>query len=139
LHRQLANFLKGKSCKVFVAPFDVCLTGLGDDDTTVVQPDVLVICDKSKLVDGKRCNGAPDMAIEVLSPSTMRRDLFLKLNKYKVAGVREYWIVSHDEKAVNVHILINGQYIINTYGHDDTIPVSILDGCDIALSDVFDF
>ena len=139
LYRQLANFLKGKSCMVFVAPFDVCLTGLGDDDTTVVQPDVLVICDESKLADGKRCNGAPDMTIEILSPSTSRRDLFIKLEKYKAAGVREYWIVSPDAKAVNVHILVNGQYVITSYGSTDTIPVSVIEGCGIDLAEVFDF
>jgi len=136
LYRQLANFLKGKACKVFIAPCDVCLTGLGDEDDTVVQPDILVVCDESKL-DGKRCNGAPDMVIEVLSPSTSRRDLFLKLKKYQTAGVREYWIVSPDAKAVNVHILKNGQYVINSYGSTDTVPVFVLDGCNIELAEVF--
>ena len=137
LYLQLALFLKGKKCKVFIAPCDVCLTGLGDDDTTVVQPDVLVVCDESKIADGKRCNGAPDMTIEVLSPSSTRRDLFLKLEKYKSAGVREYWIVSPDTKTVNVHILVDGQYVITSYQRSDTVPVSILDGCNIELTEVF--
>jgi len=136
LSRQFANYLKGKTCKVFAAPYDVCLTGLGDEDDTVVQPDILVVCDDSK-IDEKRCNGAPDMTIEVLSPSTSRRDLFLKLKKYQAAGVREYWIVSPGARAVNVHILINGQYVISSYERDDTIPVSILDGCSIELAEVF--
>ena len=137
LSRQLANFLKGKPCKVFITPFDVCLNGLGDEDDTVVQPDVLVVCDESKL-DKKRCNGAPDMVIEILSPSTSKRDLFIKLKKYQNAGVREYWIAAPDAKAVNVHLLENGNYVIHPYESDDTISVNILDGCVIALSDVFE-
>ena len=65
LSRQLANFLVGKPCRVFVAPCDVCISGLGDEDDSVVQPDIFVVCDESKL-DKKYCNGAPDMVIEIL-------------------------------------------------------------------------
>ena len=137
LYRQLANYLKGKSCRVFLAPCDVCLTGLGDEDDTVVQPDIIIVCDESKIVEKKRCNGAPDMTIEILSPSSSRRDLFIKLKKYKDAGVREYWIVDPDTKAVNVHILENGHYVIKSYENNDIITVSILDDCVITLSDVF--
>ena len=136
LSRQFAIFLKGKSCKVFAAPCDVCLNSLGDEDDTVVQPDLFVVCDESKL-DKKRCNGAPDMVIEILSPSTSKRDLFIKLKKYQNAGVREYWIVDPDTQAVNVHILENGRYVINPYECDETIAVTVLDGCDITLSEVF--
>ena len=138
LHRQFANYLKGKQCRVFLAPYDVCLNGLGDEDYTVVQPDVLVVCDESK-IDKKRCNGAPDMTIEILSPSTSKRDLFLKLEKYQLAGVREYWIVDPDAKAVNVHILENGRYVISSYNSNETIAVHVLNGCFITLPDVFEF
>ena len=137
LYRQLANYLKGKSCKVFLAPFDVCLSGLGDEDDTVVQPDVLVICEVSRL-DKKRCNGAPDMVIEILSPSTSKRDLFIKLKKYQNAGVREYWIVDPDSKSVNVHILENGHYVITSFEENEAIKVYILDDCVITLTDVFE-
>ena len=136
LYRQLANFLKGKSCKVYLSPCDVCLTGLGDEDDTVVQPDIIVVCDESKL-DNRICNGAPDMTIEILSPSTAKRDLFLKLEKYLAAGVREYWIVDPDAETVNVHLLENGRYVISSFGRNDTIPVSVLVGCNIELSEVF--
>jgi Uma2 family endonuclease len=136
LSRQLSTFLMGKQCEVFAAPCDVCLNGLGDEDDTVVQPDLLVVCDESK-IDKKRCNGAPDMTIEILSPSTSRRDLFLKLEKYEKAGVREYWVVDPDAKTVKVHILTNGQYVISSYESDDTVPVSVLDGCSIELTEVF--
>ena len=138
LHRQLANFLRGKSCRAFLAPYDVCLSGLGDEDDTVVQPDIMVVCDESK-IDKKRCNGAPDMVIEILSPSTSNRDLFIKLKKYQNAGVREYWIVDPDAKAVNAHLLENGRYVINSYESDETIAVNVLDGCVVTLSDVFDY
>jgi len=136
LSRQIANFLVGKPCRVFVAPCDVCISGLGDEDDTVVQPNIFVVCDESK-VETKYCNGAPDMVIEILSPSTSKLDLFIKLKKYHKAGVREYWIADPDAKAVNVHILENGRYVINTYGSNETIASTVLDGCSIALSDIF--
>jgi Uma2 family endonuclease len=138
LFYQLYSYLKGKPCKIFVAPFDVCLFGLGDDDKTVVQPDLLVICDKSKLADGKRCNGSPDMVIEILSPSNRSRDMLLKFNKYLSAGITEYWIIDPEIKSVHVHILENGRYTTNAFGKDEIVPVHILDGCQINMKDVFD-
>ena len=135
LTRQLANFLKGKPCKVFHAPFDVRLNaGTGDD--TVVQPDIAVVCDMSKLSE-KGCVGAPDLVIEILSPSSARRDRFLKLNAYQRAGVREYWIVDPDTKTVLVNILENGKYFIKSFSDADTAPVHVLEGCTIGLRDVF--
>jgi Uma2 family endonuclease len=135
IYRQLANFLKGKPCEVFNAPFDVCLYGEGDDDNTVVQPDLSVVCDKSKLADGKRCNGAPDMVVEILSPSSGQRDRILKLNKYRFAGVREYWIVDPENKSAHVYNLESGNDAM--FGENDTVPVHILDGCQINMKDVF--
>ena len=137
-YRQFANHLKGKKCRVFVAPCDICLNGLGDEDDTVVQPDLFVVCDDS-IMEKKRFNGAPEMVIEVLSPSSSKLDLFLKLKKYQLAGVREYWIADPDAKAVNVHILENGRYVISPYEKDDIIAVYVLDGCIITLSDVFEY
>jgi segregation and condensation protein B len=96
LFRQLGNFLLGKPCKPFHAPFDVRLNANKSDDT-VVQPDLLVVCDHSKL-DGKSVNGAPDFIIEILSPSTMSYDLIIKLNKYMRSGVREYWVVDPESR-----------------------------------------
>jgi Uma2 family endonuclease len=101
-----------------------------------VQPDIVVICDDS-ILDEKRCNGAPDMVIEVVSPSSSRLDRFKKLDKYLRAGVREYWIADLDAKAVAAYILENGKYIISAYEYGDTISVNILPGCEIALCDVF--
>jgi len=136
LSKQLAVFLTGKQCRVFAAPFDVCLNGLGDEDDTVVQPDILVVCDTTK-IERKYCNGAPDMVIEILSPSTSSRDIFTKLNKYQKAGVREYWVVDPDTMAVNVHILENDCYVIHSYESEDEIAVTVLEGCVIKLPDVF--
>ena len=138
LHNQLYNFLKGKPCEVFYAPFDVCLFGLGDYDYTVVQPDLLVICDMSKL-DDRRCNGAPDMAIEILSPSNRRHDTVLKFNKYLQAGVREYWIVDPEAKSVQVHTLVGGGYTTTTFDENQAAPVHVIDGLWIDLKEVFNF
>jgi len=135
LYAQLATFLKKKPCKVFVSPFDVRLNADSNDDT-VVQPDVIVVCDMTKL-DGKSCVGAPDMVIEVLSPSTARRDRFMKLRLYQLAGIREYWIVDPDLKAVSVHVLEDGKYFIAVYDETDVAPVNALKGCVIDLSEVF--
>jgi len=135
LHGQLWAFLRNKPFKVFQAPFDVCLNAGGDNDSTVIQPDVLVVCDKSKL-DGKRCNGAPDMVVEVLSPSTSSRDRLLKFNRYLEAGVREYWIVDTDDKNISVHILKNGEYTTKVYGINEDVPVHVLEGCLINLGEL---
>ena len=131
----LRNFLVGKPCKVFVAPFDVRLNADTRDDT-VVQPDVLVVCDESKL-DNKSCIGAPDLVIEILSPSTALRDKVIKHKWYLRAGAREYWLVDPDDKTVMVYVLINGVYVSGAYGGDEAIPVHVLEGCVIDLSEVF--
>jgi Uma2 family endonuclease len=132
---QLTSFLKGSPCKLFTAPCDVRLNA-ADGDNTVVQPDLLVVCDKTKL-DGKACVGAPDMIIEILSPSTEHRDRVVKLNLYQRAGVREYWMVDPDSRAVHVCILKNNEYILRAYTDADTVPVHVLEGCGINLADVF--
>ena len=129
---QLATFLKGKPCEVYAAPFDVCL-----NNNTVVQPDLVVICDKSKL-DDKGCVGAPDLVIEILSQSSASRDRVLKFNQYLQAKVREYWIVDPDSKTVTVNILDNNtKYYSAAYAETDKAPVYVLDGCIIDLADVF--
>ena len=132
---QLFHFLKGKPCKVFAAPFDIRLN-VDDGDDTVLQPDILVVCDKSKL-DGKSCLGAPDLVIEILSPSTALLDRVLKYRMYLQSGVREYWIVDPDSKTVSVNILKNGEYFARPYCDADTVPVYVLEDCVIELPGVF--
>jgi Uma2 family endonuclease len=133
LCRQLSNFLMGKPCKVFHTPFDVRLS---ESEDTVLEPDILVVCDRSKL-DGKTCNGAPDLVVEILSPSTARLDRVVKFELYRCGGVREYWIVEPDTRMVFVAILENGYYRCIYYADTDTLPVSVLPGCEIDLGAVF--
>ena len=135
LFRQLSNWLRGKRCKVFHAAFDVRLNAKSYDNI-VVQPDLLVVCDRRKL-DGRSCVGAPDMIIEILSPTNARHDEFVKFGLYQKAGVREYWIVDPESKTVSVHILENGRYYTDVYLAEDTVPVYVLEGCEINLADVF--
>ena len=141
LLRQLANYLEGKKCEVFAAPFGVRLfeqDGNSPEDVdTMVEPDIAVICDKSKL-DERGCKGAPDMVVELLSPSTRRHDRLVKLGLYQRAGVREYWIVSPEEKTVQVLLLEDGKLLPHEdYGQDDVAKVNALDGCFIELAKVF--
>ncbi|MFO1424349.1 MAG: Uma2 family endonuclease [Candidatus Competibacteraceae bacterium] len=104
---QISVFLRGKPCRPFVAPFDVRLPrGNEADDavTTVLQPDISVICDPAKL-DERGCRGAPDWVIEVLSPSTAAKDQIQKLAAYEQAGVREVWLVHPTDHVVIVYTL----------------------------------
>jgi Uma2 family endonuclease len=135
LSYQFTAFLKGKPCEIFAAPFDVRLNADSYDDT-VIQPDLVVICDKSKL-SGTGCVGAPDMVVEILSPSTAGYDRVLKFNLYMRAGIREYWIIDPETKTVAVHVLQNGGYMTSAYAETDIVPVRVLEGCAINLADVF--
>ena len=105
---QLKLFFKGKSCKPYVAPFDVRLFPQDDlSDKTVVQPDILVVCDKSK-IQPKGINGAPDLIIEIMSDSSEAHDTITKRKLYEIAGVKEYWIVA--ENQIYRYHLENGKY-----------------------------
>jgi len=142
LSRQFSNFLNGKPCKVFTAPVDVRLFANQDDETdesddTVVQPDLLVVCDRTKLSDGRSCKGAPDLVVEILSPSTASKDRMIKLQKYREAGVREYWIVDPDERTVLVYLFTDGKISRTKYAEADSVPVTVLPGLTISLPDVF--
>lgn len=108
LSRQVANFLLGKRCRVLAAPFDVRLPKQNDTDDqtdTVVQPDLVVVCDPNKL-DRAGCRGAPDWVVEVLSPSTAARDQITKRDLYQRHGVKEYWLV-HAEDGVLMRYFLN--------------------------------
>ena len=135
LSRQLANFSKGKPCKVFTA-LDVRLNANTFDDI-VVQPDILVVCDRSK-IDDKSIIGTPDLVIEILSPSNRENDTKRKPVLYQRVGVREYWIVDPFMNVVYVYIL-NGEKFNRSiiYREDDIVPVHVLEGCQINLSEVF--
>ena len=134
LSRQFSTFLFGKTCEVYSAPFAVFLN---ENNLTMVEPDIVVICDRSKLTDNG-CNGAPDLIIEILSPSYLRHDKITKFNKYLDAGVREYWIIDPEDKIANVYILKNGQYTAKSYSKMDIVSVHVLEGCKIELKHVFE-
>jgi len=131
------NFLKGKTCRVFISPLDVRLFPKKDrSDKTVVQPDLLVICDKNKINKGS-IDGAPDLVIEIVSPSNTHSEMFLKYQYYLKASVKEYWVVDPESKMISVYIYENGYYSNNLYENNDTIDVTILDGLKISLEDLW--
>ena len=141
LYRQIANYLDGKKCEVYSAPFAVRLfekaTDRPENVTTMVDPDISVICDSDKL-DKYGCKGAPDLIIEVLSPSTQRHDRLVKYNLYQWAGVREYWLVDPQYQTVQVCLLEQGVYRVReVYSAQDVAKINVLDGCFIELSKVF--
>jgi len=139
LIKQFAVFLTGKPCKVYPAPFDVRLFYEEDEsDDTVVQPDITVVCDKEKR-GFEGCRGAPDLVVEILSPSNTAIEMQRKFNLYHDAGVREYWVLDKEDKTLTVY-LFDGDgenFISRKYGEKDTVPVSVLKGLSIELAPVF--
>jgi len=127
------NYLKSKkgACQVFSAPFDVKLS---DKPFTIVQPDIMVICEKNKL-DGKRCNGAPDFIIEIVSPENPADDYIRKAYYYQNAGVREYWIVDPRRKTVTVDYF-EGNIVSVQYAFDSIIKVNVYDNLLINFSEI---
>lgn len=130
----------GRSCKVYISPFDVRLPQgdeKDDDIRTVIQPDLTVVCDRSK-IDEHGCKGAPDLIIEILSPATLKKDLGVKLRLYETAGVLEYWVVHPIDQTVLIFNLKQGGYGTPTiYKTPDEIPVSTFGDLVIALAEVF--
>lgn len=138
--RQVGNYLQGKPCRGYVAPFDVRLPKRNEADDqvdTVVQPDLSVICDPNKL-DAKGCRGAPDWVVEVLSPSTTLKDMNIKVTLYEQHQVREYWIVHPQERWVMVYLLdARGQYgKPSVYGMDEPTATHIFPDCAIDWSNL---
>lgn len=131
--RKISDYIDRKkgNCEVFLAPFAVFLNC---DDKNYVEPDISVICDKSKLND-QGCNGAPDWVIEITSPSNPQNDYGIKLFKYRTAGVREYWIVNPQMKSVMVYDLENEEKS-NQYAFDADVPVCIYDDFSIRILDL---
>ena len=140
------TYLKGQTCKVYTAPFDVRLPKplsrrLSDQDIeTVVQPDISVICDLKK-IDRRGCLGAPDLIVEVLSRSTASKDIKDKFDVYEEAGVREYWTVGVEDRTVNVFRLDSkGKYCPDQrpYVAGDAIRVGIFSDFHVAVDDIFE-
>ena len=129
----LRNYIheNASGCFVFPAPFDV---KLNDSPLTIVQPDLMIVCDKGKL-DGKRCNGAPDFIIEIVSPGNPADDYIRKLYYYENAGVREYWIVDPQRKSVTVNYF-EANLLNVPYTFDSVIKVNIYEDLYINFADI---
>lgn len=138
---QFMSYLRHTRCEIYAAPFDVRLPNNDEADdavTTVVQPDLSVICDPSKL-DDSGCKGPPDLIVEILSPATARKDTKEKFERYERAGVREYWIANPSAKTVAVFKRLDGGRFgrPDVYGHEERIKVGIFDDLEIDLQPVF--
>jgi len=150
---QIQSILRKQKCKVYSAPFDVVLPQYpienDDESDTVVQPDISVICDQTKLTE-KGCLGAPDLIIEILSPSTSKKDLNEKFRLYEKQGVKEYWIVDPGNKYINVFHLIVDKNEVGKYDEGTLVPPSdwhdkntiaeslVLDGFKVDVKALFD-
>lgn len=142
LSSRLFNFLEWKKCQVYAAPFDVRLPvekkKRDNQITTVVQPDICIICDETK-IDDRGCCGAPDLIIEILSPGNTKKEVKIKFELYEEAGVKEYWIVYPAEENIAVFLLgenrkFNGAKI---YAAGDLIRSNSVSGLTIDVNDIF--
>lgn len=140
LSGELYNYLRGKPCKVYSAPFDVRLPRkdkASEKIYTVVQPDICVVCDLTKL-DKRGCIGAPEIIVEILSPGNNQKELRNKYEVYEESGVLEYWIVSPQDKTFLKYTLVDGQFQpskLLTIG--DTVTTDILPGLELNLEIIF--
>lgn len=134
---RLKNYVrqnKGK-CMPMMAPTDV---RLDMDEKTMVQPDVLVLCNREQ-IDPRRLEGAPDFVVEVLSPSTKRKDSLIKFHKYADAGVREYWMVDPDKKRIAAYCFEEDDFCPAVYTFADKVPVAIWGGdCEIDFAEIYE-
>lgn len=133
-------YLRGKQCRVFVSPIDVCLSEEIKDLKKVkewVSPDLVVVCDPKKIGD-KRIIGSPDLVVEVLSPSTAKKDRLVKFNRYQKAGIQEYWIVDPVNEFIDVYLLNDNTFNqIGSFFKGDILQVSIFEDLQIDLTHVF--
>ena len=137
----LRTLLKREKCTARVAPYDVRLfADVEGRDTTVVQPDVCVICDRAKITS-RGCYGAPDLVIEVLSPSTAKKDRVVKTPLYDQAGVREYWIVDLELKRIEQRVLPDGGRIYplpTLYHRGDEVVSAVVPSFRVSVSELMD-
>ncbi len=135
------NFLNGKSCQVFHAPFDVRLpvkSKKNQDIDTVVQPDLCVVCDLAKL-DDAGCLGAPDLVVEILSPGNNKRELKNKYEVYEESGVKEYWVIHPNEQTLLIYSLDNGKFKPSRlFASGDIVESVCIPGMRIDLEELFE-
>lgn len=136
----LYQFLQGKPCEVYTAPFDVRLpvkSKRNEDIFTVVQPDICVVCDRSKL-DDAGCIGAPDLIIEILSPGSNRKELKYKYEVYEESGVKEYWVIQPTEQTLLIYTLTTGKYVPSRlFSPGDIVSSACIEGFSLDLEEVF--
>jgi Uma2 family endonuclease len=141
LYSRFLIHLEGKNCKVFIAPFDVRLpfkSKRNEDIFTVVQPDISVVCDRSKL-DEAGCIGAPDLIVEVLSPGNNKKELKNKFEVYEESGVQEYWVIHPAEETLIIYTLINGNYQPSRlFSHGDIVKSACVSGFELDLEEFFE-
>ncbi len=137
---RIFNFLEEKPCKAYPAPFDVRLpvhSKKDEDIFTVVQPDICVVCGRSKL-DDAGCIGAPDLIVEILSPGNNRKELQNKYEVYEESGVKEYWIIHPDEQTLLVYTLADGKYVPSKlFTAGDRVSSKCIVGFHLELEEVF--
>lgn len=144
LASQFNSFLKDRSCRVFTAPFDLCIPEKNESDEEIsnfiAQPDIIIICDETKLRKTGYF-GVPSLIIEISSPSTARNDKLIKFNKYEKAGVQEYWVVEPENKLINVFTLQENQRYgrLDVYSEENKIQVSLFPEISIDLKPVFNY
>ncbi|MDR2491149.1 MAG: Uma2 family endonuclease [Spirochaetaceae bacterium] len=134
---QIGVYLRGKACKVYPAPYDVRPFYAEDEsDNVVVQPDITVVCDEKKR--GKAgCLGAPDLVVEVLSPSNSAIEMQRKFDIYRESGVREFWVVNPTYKTLSAYIFSNDTVLLRTYRQNDVVKPHIFPDLEIQLEPVF--
>ena len=138
---QFYEYLKDKPCRVFAAPFDLCISEANESDeeisNIISQPDIVVVCDESKLRKTGYF-GVPSLIVEISSPSTAKKDKILKFNKFERAGVKEYWIVDAREKAVQIYVFSNFELVSSTYLYpENKITTPVLPGFSLDVDALF--
>ncbi|MDN3690508.1 Uma2 family endonuclease [Cyclobacterium jeungdonense] len=137
---RLTGFLKGKKCQVYAAPFDVRFPKKSKEDDKihdVVQPDICVICDPEKL-DERGCLGAPDLIVEILSPSNSKTELKHKFELYEASGVREYWIIHAETQDLLIYSLTKGKYVPSRlFTSGDVVESKVINGFKLDLEEFF--
>jgi Uma2 family endonuclease len=140
LYRQISNYLLDKPCEVYIAPFDVRLPKFDEADEeieTVIQPDIIVVCDINKL-DDRGCRGAPDIIIEVISPQTAKKDLITKHYLYERHKIKQYWIFDPEQEDAVIFKLKNNIYREpKEYKKEDKVKVDIFKDLEIDLNTIF--
>lgn len=136
------NYFKGKRCHPLTAPLDVRLFGFAtkfEEDPNVVQPDIVVICDRDKVNEENKYVGIPTLVVEVLSPSTKGKDMAAKLNLYMKSGVSEYWIVDLPSKGITQYSFSEERDIdiFKTVQEGDTVESTVFKGLNVSLADIF--